>query len=53
MGGGKAKGKGKVENEDEDLEAILERYQAEMQAVSFSCRFSSESTINRLGWLRS
>ena len=29
----RSKGKGKVEDEEEDLEAILERYQQELQAV--------------------
>ncbi len=29
----KSKGKGKLEDEEEDLEAILERYQQELQAV--------------------
>jgi len=32
----KSKGKGKLEDEEEDLEAILERYQQESQAVSVS-----------------
>ena len=29
----RSKGKGKLEDEEEDLEAILERYQQELQAV--------------------
>ena len=29
----KSKGKGKLQDEEEDLEAILERYQQELQAV--------------------